>query len=65
MKDKLDSYKTNNVLIPYYSEAYVKKWLKYESYFVLKLNNSIVQFFDDCDSMNLKGDKWLRWRVVA
>lgn len=50
-------------MIPYYSETYGKKCMKYQDGFVLKLSNGLIQFFWGPDSITLRNYKWAKWRV--
>ena len=52
-----------NVLIPYFSETFGKKCIKYNDGFVLKLSNGLLQFFWGADSVTLRNYKWARWRI--
>lgn len=59
----METYKKNNVLIPYFSKTYVKNWIKIDEGFAIKLSNGILQFFWGADSITLRNYKWVRWRV--
>lgn len=60
---KLANYRSNHILIPYYSEVYAKKWIPLGTCFGIKMSNAIIQFFWDSDSITLRGYKWIKWRV--
>lgn len=62
-QQKLDHYRKNNVLIPYASETYGKKYIKLGEGIVIKLSNGIIQFFWGADSVTLRNYKWVRWRI--
>ncbi len=60
---KLEHYRKNNIIIPYYSETYGKKYTKFNQGFVMKLSNGIMQFFWGADSITLRNYKWVKWRI--
>lgn len=31
--------------------------------FVMKLSNSVLQFFWSCDVLTVRGFKWIKWRI--
>ena len=61
--DKLEPHKQKNILIPYRSHTFAKKWVPLSPGFSIKLSNSLLQFFWSSDSIALRNYKWLRWRV--
>ena len=61
--EKMNSYKEKNILIPFDSEVYVKKFTKLREMFVIKLSNGVIQFFWTCDVITVRGFKWVKWRI--
>lgn len=62
-QQKLKQYRQNNILIPYASYTYVKKHVKLNEGFIMKLSNGIMQFFWQADTITLRNYKWIKWRI--
>lgn len=61
--EKMNAYKEKNILIPFTSAVYVKKFTKLKDMFVMKLSNGVFQFFWTCDVITVRGFKWVKWRI--
>jgi hypothetical protein len=61
--DKLKEYKEKNILIPFESQVFVKKFTKTKDFVLMKLSNGLLQFFWSGDSVTVRGYKWVRWRI--
>ena len=60
---KLEKYKNENISVLFKSETYAKKVIRFQDFFLIKLSNDIVQFFWETDTIVLKGQKWIKWRI--
>lgn len=60
---KLEKYKNNNISVPFDSDTFAKKIIKFEDFMMMKLSNDILQFFWETDTIILRGQRWIKWRV--
>jgi hypothetical protein len=60
---KLQKYKEENVSVPFESDTFAKKVVRFEDFFLIKLSNDILQFFWETDTIILRGQRWIKWRI--